>query len=119
MVKLSPKVLNHLRVDNRMISDIDTLVSGLVVGLWRAPREDIAFSAEELIYVRGEADVQIEIRYTAGHSEYGQGEIFDPSIESQKQLVDAVCKAVTERISLHQLSCSAWTKPYYTGVFKM
>lgn len=113
-VMLSPKA--QPVVNAAMCSKIDRLLTDTVAELWEVPRDDIAFSVAHLTYTRGEADVQIEYRYTAGKDEYDRGQPFDPSEGKQKLLVDATL-AGTIWLNEHGLTCSAWTKPFYKSEF--
>ena len=85
-------------------------------------KKDVAFTAVPALYTNGEADVQIEIRYTAGEDEYDQGEPFDPSLATQNRLIDHIKRsfcAYLDRIKLPKLSVSVWCKPYYKSRFKI
>lgn len=82
---------------------------------------DVAFTAISSLYTKGEADVQIEIRYTAGTDEYNRGEPFNPSEDEQKELQRQIKLAFDTVLGVYgplQLSLSVWCKPYYKSVFK-
>lgn len=84
---------------------------------------DVAFTAcEPAFYTKDEADVQIEIRYTAGEDEYNRGKPFDPSLEEQLLLEDQihyVFDKFLEKYKLPHLSLSVWCKPHYKSLFKL
>jgi len=85
-------------------------LSGVIVEEWKVPEDDIACSAAALLYTHGEADLQVEVRYTAGADEYNWGRPFDPTEEEQKALavrMQEVAKSVTK------CTVSVWPKPYY------
>ena len=45
-------------------------------------------------FVVGEADLQIEVRYTAGEDEYGWGRPFDPTRAEQEKAAELIRMAV-------------------------
>jgi len=104
-----------------MLERLDRALSHLVITEWDVPKEDVACSAANLLYARGEADIQIEFRYTAGDDEYGTGKAFEPTKEQRGKLVDAALKAAKELFQKYDynLTCSAWPKPYKDSEFKM
>jgi hypothetical protein len=73
-----------------------------------------------LAYARGEADVQIELRYIAGPDRNWKGPRFDPSEERRVKLVEDAMR-ITERIfdASLPLSCSVWIKGYRQSEFLM
>ena len=83
---------------------------------------DVAFTAlPPALFVLGENDIQIEIRYTAGEDEYDRGEPFDPSSEEQGRLAKQIRQVFLDFFSNHNLEClslSVWCKPYYHSVFE-
>lgn len=85
--------------------------------------DDVAFTVLGTPrYTKGEADVQIEIRYTAGEDRYNQGKPFDPSMEEQKAVARSIGQAFAEFLkkrSIPSLSLSVWFKPYYNSLFAM
>ena len=100
---------------------LDWALSRLVRECLGVPVSDIAFSAVNLSYARNEANLQVEVRYTAGTDEYGKGEPFDPSEEVQKILSAKMEKAaqdVLAKRNLH-LTVSVWMKPFYRGTFRL
>jgi hypothetical protein len=83
-------------------------------------KNDAAFTAIRAVATENEADVQIEIRYTAGKDEYEWGEPFDLSEEQQKQIASIIkggSFAFFKDKGLPEYSVSVWVKPYYKGVF--
>lgn len=83
---------------------------------------DVSYTAVQAIDMEGEADVQIEIRYTAGEDEYDRGEPFDPSKKEQEALAENIREVFTDHCinqGLRNLYLSVWFKPYYKGFFKM
>jgi len=85
--------------------------------------DDVAFTTPEVtLYTRGEADVQVEVRYTAGEDEYDRGKLFDPSIKEQEELCVQIWLAFGKFLAdqeLEPLSLSVWCKPSYKSVFKL
>lgn len=83
---------------------------------------DVAVTvASPVIFVLGEKDVQIEIRYTAGKDEYGQGKPFDPTLEEQKKLIAQIkqmWKEFLEGGHFEPLLASVWCKPHYNSAFE-
>jgi hypothetical protein len=90
-----------------------------VVQNWKVPKEDVAASAMGLLYSSMEADVQIEIRYTAGEDEYDRGEAFDPCPNDQMLLNKAVLEELAKREHGLGLTFSVWCKPYRRSKFTM
>ena len=88
--------------------------------LLNVPKDDIAFSAENLVYTRGEADIQIEVRYTAGTDEYSWGRPFDPDEGQQRALSGSLSVAIKEILAQKNLpfSVSIRCKPFYHGIFR-
>lgn len=83
--------------------------------------DDVAFTAVRAINTHNEKDVQIEIRYTAGKDEYNQGGPFDPPVEKQEKLGEAIHSLFISFLAAHglvHLSLSVWCKPYYNSAFK-
>jgi len=69
-----------------------------------------------------EADVQIEIRYTAGQIKYGRKTPFDPTLEEQKRLAEAIKPVVDDFLSRcvgRSMSLSVWCKPFYNSHFQI
>jgi hypothetical protein len=109
-------------VDHVILREFDEEITGLIASQWSVPESDIAFSAEFLAYERGEASIQIEIRYTAGSDEYEQGRPFDPNEERQRLLSVAIINAVKDimrkkRKKVPVPAVSVWCKPFYRGLF--
>lgn len=84
---------------------------------------DIAITIIQALKTVGEANIQIEIRYTAGSDEYGTGEIFDPSSARQIALIEGIHKLFKNHpgfgFNAPALTLSVWCKPYRGGEFKM
>ncbi len=119
-VMLSPHAQDRFGADmENRLEEIDSVVTSLVISHWPVPAEDVACSALNLSYTRNEADIQIELRYTAGQNEYESAQTFDPSIEQQIKLINEIQQAVGRLLEKDQMICSAWTKPYYTSKFIM
>ncbi len=84
--------------------------------------KDTAFTAVRAVVTFGEADVQVEIRYTAGRDEYGRGRPFKPTLRVQQKLIDLIeaeFRAFLKHYGLPGYSLSVWCKPYCGGSFKM
>lgn len=64
-----------------------------------------------------EADIQVEVRYTAGEDEYGRGEPFDPPNEKKDKLADIIISLARLFFPDH-VSVSVWIKPIRDSVFK-
>lgn len=83
--------------------------------------DDVAFTAcEPAFCTKGEADVQIEIRYTAGQDEYNRGKPFNPSLKEQQLLAERIHEVFDKFLGGHRLphlSLSVWCKPYYNSDF--
>ncbi len=103
-----------------VLKEIDEEFSERIWTLWSIPENDVAFSAENLIYTRGEADIQIEIRYTAGTDEYNKGELFDLDKGKQRLLSDSLGIVIKRILTQKNLSfsVSVWIKPSYHGIFR-
>jgi len=119
-------IITH-RARANLIDNISLLGSELISTVKEAfdleNKKDIAFTVPApVLYTKKEADVQIEIRYTAGEDEYGQGRPFDPSLKDQERLAAQIQKVFRDFITdygLPPLTLSVWCKPYYNSVFKM
>jgi hypothetical protein len=121
-VMLSPyaqQQLNDKKEVGLFLEELGTTVGAIVVKTWKVPMRDVVMSAINLVYSGGEADVQIEIRYTAGEDEYNIGSPFDPSIAEQQSLIVAILTAVVKREFGHGLTFSVWCKPYRDSKFEM
>lgn len=119
-------IITH-RARANLIDNISLLGSELIStvkeGFDLENKKDIAFTVPApVLYTKKEAEVQIEIRYTAGEDEYGQGRPFDPSLKDQERLVAQIQEVFRDFITDHglpPLTLSVWCKPYYNSVFKM
>ena len=83
--------------------------------------DDVAITVSApLIFTKGELDVQIEVRYTAGEDEYDRGVPFDPTLEEQKQLCERVRDAFwtfLHRNGIPKMTVSVWCKPFRGSAF--
>lgn len=74
-----------------------------------------------------EADIQVEVGYTVGEDQFGQGKLFDPTREEQQATGDLINLAykkfledhegILEKYKLPKPSLSVWFKPIYNGKF--
>ena len=113
---LAPKILALLDVElTALVEEVFDLRG----------KNDVAFSAENLVYTRGEALLQLEVRYTVGEDEYHQGEPFDPSRESKEQLASKLKRAAEQFLErcysgyTIPFTVSVWIQPRKESVFKM
>ena len=79
-------------------------------------KNDVALTVIIAKRTKNEADIQVEVRYTAGEDEYGKGKPFNPSKEKQEELASAIIKEIKEHVT--GLTVSAWIVPFYHSVFK-
>ena len=79
--------------------------------------KDVVFSAINLEFVIGEADVQIEVRYTAGDDEYQQGKPFEPSKYNKKRLVELMSRTLRRILNGIVKSASIWPMPIRESEF--
>lgn len=82
--------------------------------------EDVAFTAVRATSTINEADIQIEVRYTAGEDEYKRGKPFDPTKDEQEAVAKSLKKASETFFNdngLPEYSTSVWTQPHYKGFF--
>lgn len=79
-------------------------------------RKDVAVTTIQADDIEDEADIQIEIRYTAGTDEYIPGKIFDP----QDEVKESLCNEIKRQIqsTYPTLSVSVWCMPFYKTLFK-
>ena len=85
---------------------------------------DTAHTIVEAFSTKGETEIQVEVRYTAGEDEYGKGIPFDPDKETREALAkDLHTEFVTFLQSMgfnpSQHSLSVWIIPLYGTTFKM
>lgn len=93
-----------------------------VIKAFKVPQNDIAFTAIATLFTKGEADIQVEIAYTAGKDEYKQNKPFNPSEEEQRflaQLINLAFEAFREEQGLPAMSLSVWCMPHYGGYFEI
>ncbi len=85
--------------------------------------KDVAFTAVRAMETDGEADVQVEIRYTVGRDEYGGGRPFNPTMRQQEKLSALIAEEFRVFLEAHGLraddTLSVWCKPYRGSFFKM
>jgi len=109
-----------------ILGKIDFLIPELIQGVEKEigleGLEDVALTIPApVLCTYREKDIQIEIRYTAGRDEYGQGKPFDISIKKQKEITRRIREIFLKFFSNHhlkRLSVSVWYKPYYKGIFQ-
>jgi len=96
------------------------LISAVEKGFDLEGLNDVALTiSAPVLHTRGEKDIQIEIRYTAGEDEYDRGKPFDPSLEEQGKLSDLIDLTLVNFFQKHKLiSVSVWCKPFYRSFFK-
>ena len=86
-------------------------------------RNDVSITIVTARKTTGEANIQVEIRYTVGTDEYGTGEIFDPPPEVQEKLCDDIHKRFVIFPGLQfrapTLTLSVWCQPHRGGTFKL
>ena len=117
-VMISPKI--KLLVDQAIFQEFDKKITELIVAQWNIPESDIAFSAEFLSHTRGEADIQVEIRYTDGTDKCRRDRLFNLSKRKQIYLsgvIIKVVKGIVKKKTDYFPSVSVWIKPFYKGVF--
>jgi hypothetical protein len=86
-------------------------------GIFQVPvKDDVAVTVVKSVLTINEADIQIEIRYTAGKDEYHKGKPFDPTEQQQKKLAKKILK-ITKKYFGSRYVASVWIKPYYKSVF--
>ena len=99
----------------------DMLIEIVERGFGLEGKDDVAFTGvQAAVWTKGESNVQIEIRYTAGMDEYDQGKPFDPSREEQKAVAKLIRQGFQKFLddySLPHLTASVWFKPYYNSEF--
>lgn len=119
-IKLSPHAVKTLGEDlTAFLAEIDEQVTDCIVLHWGVPRDDIACSAEALLYVRNEAHIQIEVRYTVGPDIYEEGVYFDPTEEMQSTMIDAAMPLIRPAVERYRLTDSMWCKPHEESVFRI
>ena len=91
-----------------------------VIKAFNVPENDIAFTAVAALFTKGEADVQVEVNYSAGKDEYKRDKPFDPCEEEQKTLVK-LFKSAFDVFCIEQnmppMSLSVWPIPHYNTEF--
>ena len=98
------------------------LVSAVEEGFGLEGLDDVALTIPApAFYTKGEMDIQVEIRYTAGEDEYDRGEPFNPSLEKQELLnrrIGVIFLNFFHKHNLQDFSISVWCKPYYNSAFE-
>jgi hypothetical protein len=118
-IMFSPVAQRHLaRSIGQTASTIKSVVTPIIMTEWGVPEDDIACSAMNLIFVDGEADIQIEIGYTVIDHEYVKGQPFEPLPEAQMRVVNRALNTLKDLVRPSELSLSCWTRPG-RGLFKM
>lgn len=119
-VTIGPDVLNVFTKDKLETLE-EILISVVEKGFDLVGLSDVSFTAVPALCIKGEKDVQIEVRYTAGKDEYDRGKPFDPSEEEKEKLA----KSIKEHFSIfansslqRHMDSSVWCIPYYNTVFK-
>jgi len=115
-----PQVLLMVKPDVIQGRDLEALGQILITGVertWPETKGDVTFSILFLACTIGEADVQVEVRYTAGGEEYIEGEVFDPSYERKGQLVDALLLGLRSMLPPNT-SFTVWVMPVKESVFR-
>lgn len=117
-IMLSPHAQDRLGDKaEEFLKKVDHAATKYVVSLWKVPPHDVACSGVKLAYTRNEACVQIELRYTVGTDIYKPGEVFDPPIAMQSELIERIMQDVAPILAEHQLICSMWCKPHANSKF--
>ncbi|TSC92005.1 MAG: Uncharacterized protein CEN90_120 [Parcubacteria group bacterium Licking1014_17] len=117
-LKIAP--IAQSAMTKKIIAVLDSELSRLVVKIWDVPKRDTAFTAEHACYARGEAELQFEVRYTAGKDEYGKGSPFDPTEEEQDKLSELMEERAREVLAKEGIgfTVSVWPKPQYNSTFR-
>ena len=116
-ITLGPGVQNKLGMEL-----INKIGSALMLDVEREfgiqGKKDVAFTVIEAIATEGEADIQVEVRYTVGKDEYDWGTPFNPSEEDQFNLITSIFGTLHDLFGDH-FTTSVWCKPYPRSLFKM
>lgn len=108
-------------VQEKMKSKISELGTALIADVEEVfglkEKNDVAFSALNLACVIGEADVQVEVRYTAGEDEYQRGKPFNPSKGEKEKLIEAMSKTLRRVLNGIADSASIWPIPIRESEF--
>ena len=96
------------------LEHINWMCSVIVQKHWPdVPSSDIVWAVRYFDLVsENEADIQLEVRYTAGADEYGRGRVFDPTLEEQQNLREELQDTI---MLMTQKSVGVWTHPHYKG----
>lgn len=99
-----------------------SFIEATEIGFDLQGKNDVAFTAVNAVSTIREADVQIEVQYTAGENEHHKGRPFNPSREEQEKVADMIrTKFISFCLSKGKspLSLSVWCKPYHDGLFRL
>jgi hypothetical protein len=108
-IKLSP---NAQTIDLETIRQLDRKLQDLVASELKVAEQEVVCSAINLVYSRGEADIQIEFHYNPGKYRNWVATPLNPSIEKRMKLIDGTLKIAGEIFRGSRLTCSAWTEGY-------
>lgn len=85
-------------------------------------KNDVAFTAIPALCVIGDADIQLEVRFTAGEDEYGQGKPFEPSKTLMGALalalMDVLVEGLLSEVEPPISSLSVWVIPLKGTLYK-
>jgi len=84
---------------------------------------DVVYTVVEAHSTCGEADIQVEVRYTAGTDEYGKGFPFDPDEKTREALTEILYKEFSSFLEENHAqtsdySISVWVIPLRGTSFK-
>lgn len=117
MMLVAPKVQS--KVSAGLIDELGrTLIDVVEKSFGIEGKNDVAFDAQILTHVIGEADIQVEIRYTVGEDEYDRGEPFNPLQKEKEELIEQVTEAMRQRLTGVIESISVWPIPLRDAIFK-
>ena len=78
---------------------------------------DVAITRIKATRAVNEADVQVEVRYTAGEDEYDRGKPFDPPRERREKLAGVIMDLARDHLP-KDMTVSVWIKPIRDSIFK-
>jgi hypothetical protein len=119
MVLVSPEAAEEVmkRTD---LKTVGAVLIRIVESVFKIPSEknDVGFDVKLLEYTINEADIQLEISYTVGKDEYVPGEIFDPSDEVKKALIERMKDFLQETFEERIKNASIFLLPHREGMFE-
>lgn len=119
-VILGPEVNVSLQNGTYYLSFQDTLnqIIKATERIFEVPHieNDVAITVVNSIFTINEAEIQVEVRYTAGKDEYKKGKPFNPSENQQIKLAQQISKFMRKAF-MNRYTVSVWIKPYYKSVF--